>query len=99
MHSPLAPFNPLLTIGCCVCSLVFSAILLSRLTTPLCLNFLSMAHLDNHVTAGVITQVRVRTCVRVCVRVCARVCARMCQWFCVTNSPNLNPTPQLTISP
>eukprot|EP00054_Salpingoeca_dolichothecata_P021195 m.135197 g.135197 ORF g.135197 m.135197 type:complete len:713 (-) comp23900_c0_seq1:167-2305(-) len=31
-------------------SLLFSAMFLSRLTVPLCLNFLSMAHMDNHVT-------------------------------------------------
>eukprot|EP00051_Salpingoeca_urceolata_P002092 m.47100 g.47100 ORF g.47100 m.47100 type:complete len:763 (+) comp11900_c0_seq1:732-3020(+) len=31
-------------------SLLFSAMFLSRLTAPLCLNFLALAHLDNHVT-------------------------------------------------
>eukprot|EP01147_Barroeca_monosierra_P000206 gene206-3591_t len=37
-------------------NLIFSAILLSRLIIPLCLNFLSMTHLDNHVTASTIEQ-------------------------------------------
>eukprot|EP00050_Salpingoeca_kvevrii_P016752 m.58389 g.58389 ORF g.58389 m.58389 type:complete len:715 (+) comp7140_c0_seq1:132-2276(+) len=32
-------------------SLLFSAMFLSRLTAPLCLNFISMSHLDSHVTA------------------------------------------------
>jgi hypothetical protein len=39
-------------------SLIFSAMLLCRLTAPLCLNFLGMIHLDNHITTdfGVETQ-------------------------------------------
>ncbi|CAD5216237.1 unnamed protein product [Bursaphelenchus xylophilus] len=41
-------------------SMVFSAMLLCRLTPPLCLNFLGMVHLDTHITArtdfGVETQ-------------------------------------------
>lgn len=40
-------------------SLLFSGMLLTRLTVPLGLNFLSMTHLDTHVTSGnIITQVR-----------------------------------------
>ena len=42
-------------------SLLFSGTLLTRLTAPLCLNFLSMSHLDTHVTDGnQIRQVRDR---------------------------------------
>ncbi|KAI1727532.1 LMBR1-like membrane protein [Ditylenchus destructor] len=41
-------------------SLIFSAMLLCRLTSPLCLNFLGMIHLDSHITSdakfGVETQ-------------------------------------------
>ncbi|KAI6197513.1 hypothetical protein M3Y94_01232900 [Aphelenchoides besseyi] len=33
-------------------SLIFSAMLLCRLTPPLCLNFLGMIHLDSHITAN-----------------------------------------------
>ncbi|KAI3421969.1 hypothetical protein GPALN_012506 [Globodera pallida] len=33
-------------------SLIFSAMLICRLTAPLCLNFLGMIHLDSHVTAN-----------------------------------------------
>ncbi|KJE88755.1 hypothetical protein CAOG_00345 [Capsaspora owczarzaki ATCC 30864] len=34
-------------------SLLFSALFLSRLTAPLCLNFLSMSHLDGHVVSTI----------------------------------------------
>ncbi|GAB6023736.1 hypothetical protein CHUAL_008492 [Chamberlinius hualienensis] len=33
-------------------SLIFSGMLLCRLTPPMCLNFLGMVHLDSHVTSG-----------------------------------------------
>ncbi|KAL3068090.1 hypothetical protein niasHT_038080 [Heterodera trifolii] len=33
-------------------SLIFSAMLICRLTAPLCLNFLGMIHLDSHITAN-----------------------------------------------
>ena len=31
--------------------MLFSAMILSRLTVPLCLNFITMCHLDSHVTS------------------------------------------------
>ena len=56
-------------------SLLYSAMFLSRLTVPLCLNFLSMSHLDSHVTSNNVIHIDTAF-----TRVRRRRRSRACRW-------------------